>query len=168
MSPLSLGTLADIRAKVKAAGYTRTALILVGRALGGAKFTDSRLYAPDHSHVLREASLSAVQFTPITRHAGPIASICVIETVWIAKVSAAAGLIFIATHSAARIVPAWATTTTSRPGMGDADAFDAPARAPDQVGETLAIGRRGIGPDRPRNASSFGSPAKALQVWPWN
>ncbi len=47
------GTLADIRAKVKAAGFTRTALILVGRALGESAFTDSRLYAPDHTHVLR-------------------------------------------------------------------------------------------------------------------
>ena len=52
------GTLGDIRAKAKAAGFTRTALILVGRALAGADFTDSRLYAPDHSHVLREASVS--------------------------------------------------------------------------------------------------------------
>ena len=48
------GTLADIRDKVKAAGLTRTALILVGRVLGeGADFTDSRLYATDHTHVLR-------------------------------------------------------------------------------------------------------------------
>jgi len=47
------GTLGDIRAKAKAAGFTRTALILVGRALGDAAFADSRLYAPDHSHVLR-------------------------------------------------------------------------------------------------------------------
>ena len=47
------GTLADIRAKVKAAGITRTALILVGRALADAAFSDSRLYAPDHHHVLR-------------------------------------------------------------------------------------------------------------------
>jgi precorrin-4/cobalt-precorrin-4 C11-methyltransferase len=47
------GTLADIRAKVKAAGLTRTALILVGRVLGGARFPDSRLYAADHTHVLR-------------------------------------------------------------------------------------------------------------------
>ena len=47
------GTLADIRAKVKAAGITRTALILVGRVLGAAAFEDSRLYAPDHHHVLR-------------------------------------------------------------------------------------------------------------------
>jgi precorrin-4/cobalt-precorrin-4 C11-methyltransferase len=50
---LITGTLADIRDKVKAAGITRTALILVGRVLGAAEFDDSRLYAADHSHVLR-------------------------------------------------------------------------------------------------------------------
>jgi precorrin-4/cobalt-precorrin-4 C11-methyltransferase len=47
------GTLADIRDKVKAAGFTRTALILVGRVLGQQVFADSRLYAADHHHVLR-------------------------------------------------------------------------------------------------------------------
>ena len=48
------GTLSDIRDQVKAAGITRTALILVGRVLGAEnKFSDSRLYAPDHHHVLR-------------------------------------------------------------------------------------------------------------------
>ncbi len=47
------GTLDDIRAKVKAAGFTRTALIMVGRVLDPAAFDDSRLYAPDHHHVLR-------------------------------------------------------------------------------------------------------------------
>lgn len=47
------GTLADIRAKVKEAGFTRTALVLVGRVLEGSDFTDSRLYAPDHTHILR-------------------------------------------------------------------------------------------------------------------
>lgn len=47
------GRLADIRDKVKAAGLTRTALILVGRVLDGAAFSDSRLYAADHTHVLR-------------------------------------------------------------------------------------------------------------------
>jgi len=47
------GTLGDIRAKVKAKGWTRTALILVGRVLGEARFDDSRLYAPGHHHVLR-------------------------------------------------------------------------------------------------------------------
>jgi precorrin-4/cobalt-precorrin-4 C11-methyltransferase len=47
------GTLGDIRAKVKASGITRTALILVGRVLSGSDFDDSRLYAADHHHVLR-------------------------------------------------------------------------------------------------------------------
>ena len=47
------GTLADIRAKVKATGITRTALILVGQALGPQGFEESRLYAADHHHVLR-------------------------------------------------------------------------------------------------------------------
>jgi precorrin-4/cobalt-precorrin-4 C11-methyltransferase len=53
------GTLADIRPKVKAAGITRTALILVGRALAATDFSDSRLYAPDHHHVLRPARASS-------------------------------------------------------------------------------------------------------------
>ena len=47
------GTLASIRAAVKDAGITRTALILVGRVLDSATFSESRLYAPDHSHVFR-------------------------------------------------------------------------------------------------------------------
>ena len=47
------GTLADIREKAKRAGITRTALILVGPALGGEGGTDSRLYAADHHHLLR-------------------------------------------------------------------------------------------------------------------
>jgi precorrin-4/cobalt-precorrin-4 C11-methyltransferase len=48
------GTLATIRETVKAAGVTRTALIMVGRVLDPeAAFDDSRLYAADHHHVLR-------------------------------------------------------------------------------------------------------------------
>ena len=47
------GTLTDIRAQVKEAGITRTALILVGRALAGARGAESRLYAADHHHLLR-------------------------------------------------------------------------------------------------------------------
>jgi precorrin-4/cobalt-precorrin-4 C11-methyltransferase len=47
------GTLATIRAEVKEAGITRTALILVGRALGAEGWAESRLYAADHHHVLR-------------------------------------------------------------------------------------------------------------------
>jgi len=52
------GTLSDIRAKVKEAGFTRTALILVGRVLGSSDFTDSKLYDAAHSHVLREIKAS--------------------------------------------------------------------------------------------------------------
>jgi precorrin-4/cobalt-precorrin-4 C11-methyltransferase len=51
------GTLATIRARLKDLGITRTALILVGRALDTPDFADSRLYAPDHHHVLRPRRL---------------------------------------------------------------------------------------------------------------
>jgi precorrin-4/cobalt-precorrin-4 C11-methyltransferase len=53
------GTLATIRDAVKAAGITRTALILIGRVLGDAAHGESRLYAADHHHVLRPRSPSA-------------------------------------------------------------------------------------------------------------
>jgi precorrin-4/cobalt-precorrin-4 C11-methyltransferase len=46
------GTLGDIRDRVKRAGITRTALILVGPALGEG-VVDSRLYAADHHHLMR-------------------------------------------------------------------------------------------------------------------
>jgi len=46
------GTLATIRDAAKEAGFTRTALILVGPALIG-EGGDSRLYAADHHHVMR-------------------------------------------------------------------------------------------------------------------
>jgi precorrin-4/cobalt-precorrin-4 C11-methyltransferase len=55
------GTLADIRERVKAEKLTRTALILVGRTLAPPEFSDSRLYAAEHTHVLR----------PGGRHARP-------------------------------------------------------------------------------------------------
>jgi len=47
------GTLSSIAAKVRAAKLTRTALILVGRALGAHDFRDSALYDAAHEHVLR-------------------------------------------------------------------------------------------------------------------
>jgi precorrin-4/cobalt-precorrin-4 C11-methyltransferase len=47
------GTLRDIRDKVKEARITRTALVLVGRALGDELAPESRLYAADHHHLLR-------------------------------------------------------------------------------------------------------------------
>lgn len=50
------GTLENIRSKVKAAGITRTALIMVGRVLGEDAFDDSKLYDAAHHHVLRPKS----------------------------------------------------------------------------------------------------------------
>ncbi len=47
------GTLETIVNQVKPRRFTRTALILVGKALSDDEFTDSRLYATDHHHVLR-------------------------------------------------------------------------------------------------------------------
>jgi precorrin-4/cobalt-precorrin-4 C11-methyltransferase len=49
------GTLADIAAKVLAERIERTALILVGRALGAEDFRDSALYDADYSRRFREA-----------------------------------------------------------------------------------------------------------------
>jgi len=53
------GTLADIKAKVKETKITRTALILVGRVFENTGFSDSRLYAADHQHVLRPKKKAA-------------------------------------------------------------------------------------------------------------
>ncbi len=50
---LIYGTLDDIRAQVKEARITRTALILVGRVLEGSEFRSSMLYDETHHHVLR-------------------------------------------------------------------------------------------------------------------
>jgi precorrin-4/cobalt-precorrin-4 C11-methyltransferase len=47
------GTLSDIRAKVRQAKITRTALIMVGKVFGDNDFIDSRLYSKDHKHVMR-------------------------------------------------------------------------------------------------------------------
>lgn len=47
------GTLSDITLKVQAKGFTRTALILVGRVLGNDTFSDSSLYRAGHAHVYR-------------------------------------------------------------------------------------------------------------------
>jgi precorrin-4 C11-methyltransferase len=54
------GTLADIRAKVRAAGWTRQALILVGPALATERDGQrSRLYSGDYTHLFRKASRRA-------------------------------------------------------------------------------------------------------------
>jgi precorrin-4/cobalt-precorrin-4 C11-methyltransferase len=52
------GSLATIRTQTKGQGITRTALILVGPALASEDFSDSRLYAADHHHVLRPTASS--------------------------------------------------------------------------------------------------------------
>jgi precorrin-4 methylase len=56
---------------VKAAGITRTALILVGRVLGETAFTESRLYAADHSHVLRPSTPASQDRASGTEPAAP-------------------------------------------------------------------------------------------------
>lgn len=48
------GTLADIAAKVKDAGITRQAMIVVGRAVGDGPVERSRLYDPDFRHGFRK------------------------------------------------------------------------------------------------------------------
>ena len=48
-----MGTLGDIKEKVKKSGLTRTALIFVGRVFGEREFKDSRLYHAEHRHILR-------------------------------------------------------------------------------------------------------------------
>jgi precorrin-4/cobalt-precorrin-4 C11-methyltransferase len=50
-----LGTLADIRAKAKAAGIRTQSMILVGRVLTSTDFANSRLYDPEFSHRFRKA-----------------------------------------------------------------------------------------------------------------
>jgi precorrin-4/cobalt-precorrin-4 C11-methyltransferase len=47
------GTLGDIRVKAKEADITRTALVLVGAALANEGAAESRLYAPEHHHLMR-------------------------------------------------------------------------------------------------------------------
>jgi precorrin-4/cobalt-precorrin-4 C11-methyltransferase len=58
------GTLADIRAKVKAAGIKTQSIILVGRTLTAHDFADSRLYAADFSHRFRKAKKPALAGEP--------------------------------------------------------------------------------------------------------
>jgi precorrin-4/cobalt-precorrin-4 C11-methyltransferase len=49
------GTLADIKARAKAAGLRTQSIIFVGRALSATDFAESRLYADDFSHRFRKA-----------------------------------------------------------------------------------------------------------------
>ena len=47
------GTLADIEEKVRAKGFRRTALIVVGRVLAADSFAESALYRAGHAHLYR-------------------------------------------------------------------------------------------------------------------
>jgi precorrin-4/cobalt-precorrin-4 C11-methyltransferase len=49
------GTLADIKARVKAAGIRTQSMIFVGRVLTATDFANSRLYDPSFSHRFRKA-----------------------------------------------------------------------------------------------------------------
>ena len=49
-----VGTLADIAAKVEAKGFTRTALILVGRVIQPDGFPASYLYSTEHAEWYRK------------------------------------------------------------------------------------------------------------------
>ena len=53
------GTLADFRARVKAAGIRTQSMVLVGRVLTATHFAESRLYAADFSHRYRKAKRAA-------------------------------------------------------------------------------------------------------------
>lgn len=48
-----LGTLADIREKVRAAGIRSQSMVLIGHVLTAENFANSRLYDPDFSHRFR-------------------------------------------------------------------------------------------------------------------
>ena len=48
-------TLGEMRSRVREAKITRTALVFVGRVFGEQRFSDSRLYAADYAHLLRNA-----------------------------------------------------------------------------------------------------------------
>tara|TARA_B100000945_G_C20283142_1_gene549661 strand:+ start:133 stop:888 length:756 start_codon:yes stop_codon:yes gene_type:complete len=47
------GTLQDIKGKVKSAGITRTALIIISKSLNSDQSIDSLLYSKDHTHIFR-------------------------------------------------------------------------------------------------------------------
>ena len=49
-----VGTLADIRTKVKTAGIKTQSMVLIGRVLTATHFANSRLYDPEFSHRFRK------------------------------------------------------------------------------------------------------------------
>jgi precorrin-4/cobalt-precorrin-4 C11-methyltransferase len=59
-----IGTLADIRGKVKEAGIKTQSMVLVGRVLTATQFANSRLYDPDFSHRFRKAKKKRAGVAP--------------------------------------------------------------------------------------------------------
>jgi precorrin-4/cobalt-precorrin-4 C11-methyltransferase len=59
-----IGTLADIRGKVKEAGIKAQSMVIVGRVLTARHFANSRLYAPDFSHRFRKAKKKVSEDAP--------------------------------------------------------------------------------------------------------
>jgi len=57
-------TLAEMRARVREEKLTRTALIFIGHVFGETHFRDSRLYASDFAHVLRNAGKKKLRAQP--------------------------------------------------------------------------------------------------------
>jgi precorrin-4/cobalt-precorrin-4 C11-methyltransferase len=60
-----LGTLADIRDKVRAAGIKSQSMILVGRVLTSTDFVNSKLYDPEFSHKFRRAAKGLPAAPPV-------------------------------------------------------------------------------------------------------
>jgi len=54
-----LGTLADIRDKVRAAGIKSQSMVIVGKVLTSTDFANSKLYDPEFSHKFRRAAKPA-------------------------------------------------------------------------------------------------------------
>jgi precorrin-4 C11-methyltransferase len=57
-------TLADVAAKVRAAGIRTQSMVLVGRVLTAEDFANSRLYDPDFSHRFRRAGKGPIRRPP--------------------------------------------------------------------------------------------------------
>ena len=57
-------TLGEVRARAREEKLTRTALVFVGRVFGETRFEDSRLYAADFAHVLRNAGKKKLRAQP--------------------------------------------------------------------------------------------------------
>lgn len=56
-----LGTLSDIRLRVREAGIKSQSIVVVGRVLTASDFADSRLYAADFSHGYRRSRIPALR-----------------------------------------------------------------------------------------------------------